>query len=80
MTVTIFDLKSCANAQVVEALTCPINRHCTRRVHDCDDWELFKHQEWLTEHYNANGGPVMFARRRAEFIRTVEVPDEDFQI
>ncbi len=80
MTITVFDLRSYTNAQWVEALTCPINRHGTREKHRCDDWELFKHPKWLVEHYHENGGPVAFARRRAEFVRTVEVPDDDYQI
>ena len=80
MTKITFDLRRYTRAQMVEALTCPLNRDMTRREHSCDDWELFKHPEWLMWHYHENGGPIAFAARRVEFVRVVEIPDEDFQI
>jgi hypothetical protein len=52
--------------QVIEALTCPVNRHCTRVEHNCDDWELHNHPEWLIIHFIENGGAVEFAKRRAD--------------
>jgi hypothetical protein len=50
--------------QIVDALTCPVNRHCTRVEHGCDDWEMYKHPEWLLEHYIRCGGAKEFAKRR----------------
>ncbi|MFA6446456.1 MAG: hypothetical protein WCW14_04390 [Candidatus Paceibacterota bacterium] len=73
MKVKQFDTANYTRAQMLEALTCPINRHCTRVEHGCDDWELFKHPEWLMQHYIERGGAVAFAKRRSEFIRDVEV-------
>ncbi|MSR79085.1 MAG: hypothetical protein EXS59_02995 [Candidatus Taylorbacteria bacterium] len=75
-----FDHRSYTHAQVTEALTCPLNRDMTRREHNCDDWELFKHPGWLLWHYHENGGPKAFAARREEFVRVTEEPDEDYQI
>lgn len=50
--------------QIVEAMNCPINRHCTRVEHNCDDWELHLHPEWLIEHFIRCGGATEFAKRR----------------
>jgi len=52
--------------QIVEALTCPVNRDMTRVEHSCDDRELFHHPEWLIAHYITNGGAIAFAKRREE--------------
>jgi len=79
----VFDLKRYLHCQSLDALLCPINREMTRREHECDDWALLKNPGWLMIHYEANGGAVAFAKRRAEFIRKVEVPDipeEDYMI
>jgi len=54
--------------QILDAVTCPVNRHAVRAKKTCDDWELYKHPDWLIEHYVENGGAVAFARRRSEFI------------
>lgn len=54
------------DAQIWESFLCPVNRHCTRVEHNCDDWELFKHPEWLVEHYIKNGGAEAFAKHREE--------------
>jgi hypothetical protein len=50
--------------QVVEALTCPINRMSTMIEHSCNEWTLFEHPEWLISHYVENGGAAAFAKRR----------------
>ncbi len=80
MTQEIFDLGRYTRTQLQEALTCPLNRDMTRREHECDDWELFRYPEWLMSHYLENGGAKAFASRRAEFVRLVEVPEEDYAI
>lgn len=76
----IFDLQKYRIQQIVESLNCPINRHCTRVEHNCDDWELFKHPDWLLTHFIEQGGAREFAKRRAEFEREVEEFEEDYQI
>ena len=62
----LFDAQRYNQDQVVEALTCPVNRHCTRVEHNCDDWELFQHPEWLLDHFITNGGAVAFSKHREE--------------
>ncbi|MEI6528467.1 MAG: hypothetical protein WCO10_02225 [bacterium] len=62
-----FNVEQYNLAQVVDAMTCPVNRHATRAEHNCDDWELYKHPEWLFNHYIKHGGALEFAKRRAEF-------------
>lgn len=59
-----FDNHKYKDDQVIEALTCPVNRHCTREEHNCDDWVLFERPEWLMDHYITNGGAKAFAKRR----------------
>ena len=59
-----FDNHQYKDDQIIEALTCPVNRHCTRVEHNCDDWELFKHPEWLMMHFIENGGAKEFTKRR----------------
>ena len=59
-----FDAQKYNTDQIVEAISCPVNRHCTRVEHSCDDWVLFKHPEWLLEHFIKCGGAKEFAKRR----------------
>ncbi len=75
MRIIIFMQTSYLHRQMVEAMTCPINRHGTRVEHGCDDWGLFYNPQWLMDHYVNNGGPKEFAKRRAEFQKEVEIPD-----
>lgn len=70
-----FDLRKYTRAQIVDAISCPCNRHCTRVEHSCDDFELYKHPEWLLHHYIENGGAIAFAKRRKEFEREIEEPE-----
>jgi len=72
----IFDRAKFLHKQVVEALTCPINRHGTRVEHECDDEWLGRHPDLLIKHYIENGGAAAFAKRRPEFVREVEIPDD----
>lgn len=65
----IFDMSQYSREQIMEALNCPVNRHCTRVEHDCDDWDLQKNPNWLVKHFIDNGGAVAFAQKRKEFIR-----------
>jgi hypothetical protein len=60
--------KLCANniSQMVEALTCPVNRYATMVEHSCDEYELFKHPDWLVEHYVKFGGATKNAQLRKE--------------
>jgi len=51
--------------QIVEALTCPLNRAMTMREHSCNEMDLFNHPEWLIKHYIENGGAVAFAKKRS---------------
>lgn len=75
MKTLVFDRVRYARVQLVDALTCPINRHATRLHHNCDDWFLHQHPDLLLMHYIKNGGAVAFARRREEFLQEVEIPD-----
>lgn len=79
-TIIQFDMGLFMQRQYVEALTCPVNRHCTREERNCDDWELFKNPGWLLKHFIENGGAVEFAKRRAEFCREIEVFEIEFEI
>lgn len=72
----VFDARRYELKQIVEALTCPINRYATMREHNCDEWFLYKKPELLIRHFIENGGAKAFAKRREEFMREIEVPDE----
>jgi hypothetical protein len=76
MGMKVFDHIAFMQRQVIDALTCPVNRDCTRREHGCDDWELWRNPDWLIDHYIRNGGADEFAKRRADFFREVEIPDD----
>ena len=65
--------------QIWEAFLCPVNRHCTRVEHSCDDWELFKHPEWLLEHFIRCGGAEEFAKRRTDKAYWVEQEEKNEQ-
>lgn len=62
--------------QILDALTCPVNRHCTRVEHGCDDWTLYLNPNWLLEHYIRCGGAVEFANRRQNKEYWMEVIDD----
>lgn len=66
-----FDLRKYTRDQIIDALTYPVNRQCTRVEHNCDDWELYRHPEWLIEHYIRCGGAKEFAKRRAKYEKEV---------
>ena len=76
MKIQVFDRSKYMQRQIIEALTCPINRHFTRLKHGCDDWGLWRNPSLLINHFIENGGAVEFAKRRADFLREVDVPDE----
>ena len=59
-----FDMHKYSDDQIKDAFTCPVNRHCTRVEHDCNDWDLYNHPEWLLDHYIRCGGAKEFAKRR----------------
>ena len=61
-----FNLRKYTRNQLIEALTCPVNRHTTRVEKKCDDWDLFHHPDWLISHYIKNGGAKAFAKHREE--------------
>lgn len=64
----MFDLKGYNTHQIIDALTCPINRHCTRVEHSCTDEDLYHHPEWLLQHYYENKGAEKWANdHRIEF-------------
>lgn len=66
--------------QIIDALTCPVNRHCTRVEHDCDDWTLYKHPDWLLEHYIRCGGAKEFAKRRLNKEYWIEQEDKQDEL
>ncbi len=72
----IFDNHHYCDAQIIEAFTCPINRDCTRKEHNCDDWHLYKNPKLLIKHFIENGEAIEFAKRREEFMKEIEVYDD----
>ena len=72
----LFDATEYNIKQIIEALSCPINRHCTRIEHDCDDLELYQHPEWLIQHFIENGGAAVFATKREAFQKLCEHIEE----
>ena len=74
----VFDHQAFMRQQVIEALTCPVNRDMTRREHGCDDWALYRNPEWLVQHFARNGGAEAFAKHRAKYIR--EIPSPEYEI
>ena len=55
-------------SQMVEALTCPVNRHAVRVKHGWTDYDLFRNPEVLVLHYIENGG----AKKHAELRNKME--------
>lgn len=70
-----FDFMAYNMRQIMDALTCPLNRHATRVEKKCSDFELHANPEWLIEHYIRCGGAIEFAKRRAEFVSLCEFAD-----
>jgi len=58
----MFDLKGWNLAQIVEALTSPLNRHATRVSKQCTDEDLHLHPEWLMEQFIKSGGAKDWAK------------------
>jgi hypothetical protein len=77
MTKLVFDNAGFLRTQLVEALTCPLNRHGTRVEYNCDDWGLFQNPQWLIFHFIENGGAAEFAKRRDNFFIEIEVSDQE---
>ena len=75
MKTPVFDLAAYTRDQLIDAMTCPLNRHATRVEHGCNDFDLHKHPEWLMEHYIRCGGAKAFEKRRGEYVRTCEFID-----
>ena len=75
----VFNTRAYTQAQLMEALTCPVNRHMTRIEHGCNDRELFKHPDWLLDHYVKFGGAEAFAKRRSEFEKEVLTAEETIE-
>jgi len=63
--------------QIVESLTCPLNRAMTMVEHGCNETELFAHPEWLINHYIEKGGAVAFAQRRKDALDPEPAPDPE---
>jgi hypothetical protein len=62
------------NAQLAEALTCPVNRHATMEEYGLSsDWDLFHNPKLLLKHYIENGGAEAFAAKRDKFMCEVEL-------
>jgi len=47
-------------AQIVIALTCPINRHAVRVKYGWNDYDLYKHPDVLVLHFIQSGGAEKF--------------------
>jgi hypothetical protein len=62
----MFDLKGYNVAQIIDALTNPLNRHTTRVEHCCSDDELYYHPDWLLKHYAENGGAEKWAKEHTD--------------
>jgi len=75
-----FNFAKYMHDQLVDMLNCPLNRHATRVEHNCDDWELHKHPDWLINHYTEKGGAEYWAKKRKEYEEEIEEPEEDYQI
>ena len=73
----VFDSSRYNRDQIVDALTCPLNRHATRVEHQCDDWHLHLHPDLLLDHYIRCGGAVFWATKREQYYREIETPDEE---
>lgn len=72
--VTKFDITGYTQAQIIDALLCPVNRDMTRREHACTDEDLWRDGgRWLMEHYIKFGGAKAWAKHRPEYEHTVEV-------
>jgi len=69
----VFNVHKYNQAQIVDSLTCPLNRHATRVEHQCDDFELHKHPDWLLDHYIKCGGAVYWETKREQYFDEVEV-------
>ena len=67
-----FDFRRYELDQIIEALTCPTNRHATRVEHDCTDWDLHENPRLLIIHFIENGGAKEFSKRRGEFVSLCE--------
>ena len=54
--------------QITEAFLCPLNRHCTRVKHSCNDEDFLKNKNYknLLENYILNGGAEVFAKKERE--------------
>jgi len=72
----IFDFKTYLRRQEQDALTSPLNRQATMRERSCNEEDLHEHPNWLMEHYIKFGGADAFSKRRPEFVRVIDVPDE----
>ena len=69
---TPFNFSGYITAEMIDALTCPVNRHATMVEHSCDEHELHKNPGLLIMHYHDNGGADFFRKRRKEFEREAE--------
>lgn len=67
-----FDFRRYELNQIVEALTCPINRHETRVKHGFTDWDLHKNPKFLIVHFIEEGKAEEFSKRRSEFVSLCE--------
>ncbi len=52
--------------QILDALTCPLNRHATREERKCPDDELIRNPGWLVEHYEKYGGAAEWGTRHKD--------------
>jgi hypothetical protein len=73
----IFDFKRFELAQIIDALTCPLNRFATMEEHKCDEWYIHKNPHLLIEHYIRCGGAEEFSKKRDEFFREIDVETEE---
>jgi len=75
----VFNTRRYAQAQMIEALTCPVNRHMTRVERGCTNQDLFENPDWLLDHYIRFGGAKAFEKRRSEFETEVLTEEETIE-
>lgn len=68
----VFNFRRYTIDQIVDAMTCPLNRFATMVEHSCNEYDLHKHPDWLIEHYIKHGGADYWATKREQYIQEIE--------
>ena len=56
------------DAQIIEALTHPINRYAVMKHYSVDEWWLHDHPDIVMEWWINHGGAVEFAKQREKYM------------